>query len=209
MSGDQDNEFRSELEASIVGFELEPLSEQQATKLVDHYAMLRRWNQRINLTRIIRPADAATLHYAESLLGARFIVEATVLDIGSGAGFPAVPIAVARPDVQVTAVEADQKKALFLKEVKEQLRLANFNVVNARLEEFEWATYQLLTSRALERAEAVFPSVIERMSLKQRLMLYCAPDLVARLEGKLNVKCDVETHLMPLSRGRIVAIFRR
>ncbi len=208
MSRDQAATFKSELETAISIFGIEELTEEQETRLVRHYSMLCRWNQRLNLTRITEPREAARLHYAESLFGASFIAGAhTLLDIGSGAGFPAIPLAVARPDVQVTALEANQKKSLFLKESKDELGLVNFRVVTARLEEFDWAGYEVLTSRALDRAEGILPSVIERLSAKQRLMLYCGPDLVAKLEGRVNYK--IETHPIPHSEARLIAIFFR
>ncbi|MEK6406073.1 MAG: 16S rRNA (guanine(527)-N(7))-methyltransferase RsmG [Acidobacteriota bacterium] len=208
MSRDQTAAFQSELETAISSFGIEALTEGQTTQLVRHYSMLCRWNQRLNLTRITEPREAARLHYAESLFGARFIAGArTLLDIGSGAGFPAIPLAVARPDFQVTALEANQKKSLFLKEAKDELGLANLKVMTARLEEFDWDGYELLTSRALDRAEAILPSIIERLSAKQRLMLYCGPDLAAKLEGQ--VKYKIETHPIPHSQARLIAIFSR
>lgn len=208
MSRDQTATFKCELETAIFSFGIPALTEERTIRLVRHYAMLCRWNQRLNLTRITEPREAARLHYAESLFGASFIAGAqTLLDIGSGAGFPAIPLAVARPDVQVTALEANQKKSLFLKEVKDELELANLKVVTAKLEGFDWEAYELLTSRALDRAEAVLPTVIERLSAKQRLMLYCGPDLVAKLEGRVN--CKIETHPIPHSEARLIAIFSR
>ena len=208
MSRDQTAAFQSELEAAISSFGIEALTEEQTSQLARHYSMLCRWNQRLNLTRITAPRAAASFHYAESLFGARFIDGAhTLLDIGSGAGIPAIPFAVARPDVQVTALEANQKKSLFLKEAKDELGLANLKVVTARLEEFDWDGYELLTSRALDRAEAILPSVIERLRSKQRLMLYCAPDLMAKIEGKVKYKID--THPIPNSEARLIAIFSR
>jgi 16S rRNA (guanine527-N7)-methyltransferase len=208
MSRDQTATFQSELETAISIFGIEALTEEQTTRLVRHYAMLCRWNQRLNLTRITEPREAARLHYAESLFGASFIAGAhTLLDIGSGAGFPAIPLAVARPDVQVTALEANQKKSLFLKEAKDDLGLANLKVATARLEELEWDGYELLTSRSLDRAEAILPSNIERLSAKQNLILYCGPYLVAKLEGRVNYK--IETHPIPHSEARLIAIFSR
>lgn len=208
MSRDHTARFRSDLETAISSFGIEALTDGQTTQLVKHYSMLCRWNERLNLTRITEPGEAGRLHYAESLFGARFVAGAlTLLDIGSGAGFPAIPLAVARPDVQVTALEANQKKSLFLKEAKDELGLANLKVVTARLEEFDWAGYELLTSRALDRAEAIFPSIIERLSAEQRLMLYCGPDLVAELGGQVNYK--IETHPIPHSEARLIVTFSR
>lgn len=207
MSHDPDNEFRDALVAAVSGFGLDPLTEKQSAQLEKQYAMLRKWNQRINLTRIVGAQDAAKFHFAESLFGAQFIIGSrSVLDIGSGAGFPAIPLAVVSPDIEVTALEANHKKSIFLLEAKDALRLANFKVVTARLEEFDWAGYELLTSRALDRAELIFPSVVERLSAKQRLILYCAPDLVARLKGIKGLKCRIETHPLPQSEARMIAI---
>ena len=206
MSRDQDEEFRCALEAAVAGFGIDRLTGEQTVRLGKHYAMLCRWNRRLNLTRITEPRAAASLHYAESLFGARFIAGAhTLLDIGSGAGFPAIPLAVARPDVQVTALEANQKKSLFLKEAKDELGLANFRVVTSRLEDFDCTGYEMLTSRALDRAEAILPSIIERLRVQQKLMLYCGPDLIAKLEKQ--VKYKIETHSIPHSEARIMAIF--
>lgn len=205
MSHPPDNDFRAALVTAVARFGLDPLTGEQSAQLEKHYAMLRRWNQRINLTRIVGARDAAKFHYAESLFGAQFIAgERTILDIGSGAGFPAIPLAVAKPDVQVTALEANQKKSLFLKEAKDELGLANLNVVTARLEEFDWAGYELLTSRALDRAEEILPSVIEYLNAKQRLMLYCGADLVEMLKG--HGSSNIDTYPIPQSEARLIAI---
>ena len=206
MTNEMESEFREALDAAVAGFALDPLTDEQANKLTKHYSLIRRWNQRINLTRIIEPREAAKLHYAESLFGARFIAGAkTVLDIGSGAGFPAIPIAVARTDIRVTALEANNKKSLFLKEAKDELELRNLEVVTARLEEFDWSGYDLLTSRALDRAGFAFPAVIGRLTPKQRLLLFCGPELVE--ESKRDVT-SLEIHSIPMSDGRLVAVLQ-
>lgn len=207
MTIELEKEFKAELEAAIAAFGLDELSEEQIGNLARHYALLRRWNQRVNLTRIIEPREAAKLHYAESLFGAKFIDGArTVLDIGSGAGFPAVPLAVASAEARVTALEANEKKALFLREAKDELRLDNFDVVNARIEEFDWAGYDVMTSRALDRADWILPSIIERLGSGQRLLLYCASDLVEKLERRPH--CKIKTYPIPLSEERVIAAIR-
>src|SRR6185369_2302169 len=94
-----------------------------------------------------------------------------------------------------------------LKEAKDELRLANLRIATARLEEFDWTAYQLLTSRALEKAETVFQSVIESMASPQRLMLYCTADLSTKLDQHLPAECVITTHAIPESESRIVAVF--
>jgi 16S rRNA (guanine(527)-N(7))-methyltransferase RsmG len=208
MNREQENEFKSELEMALSRLGIGALSEAQAGNLAKHYSMLCEWNRRVNLTRITGPEDAARLHYADSLFGGGFIKGArTLLDIGSGAGFPAIPLAVLRPDVNVTALEANQKKSLFLNEAKDALGLRNFKVATARVESFDWAAFDLLTSRALDRAEAVLPSLIGRLSAGQRFMLYCAPDLLAKLARRFASTCEVETHAVPETEARLIAIF--
>ncbi len=207
---DEAGEFRQALESVLQDFLLEPLGEQQLAQLVAHYEMMLVWNRRTNLTRIVTAQDAARLHYGESLFGAQFVGQAkTLLDIGSGAGFPGLPLAVRLPDVEVTALEAHHKKALFLQEAKEALRLVNFKVASARIEAFDFRGVDLLTSRALERAEALLPQVLKRMRPPQKLMLYCAPDMVEHLKKPLGETCHIETHPIPLSVARLIAIFHR
>jgi 16S rRNA (guanine527-N7)-methyltransferase len=208
MNRGQEDEFKSALETSLRRFGVGALSEKQAGQLLTHYSMLLEWNRRVNLTRITKPEDAARLHYADSLFGGRFIRGARrLLDVGSGAGFPAIPLAVLRPDVQVVALEANQKKSLFLNEAKDALGLANFKAAAARIESFDLAAFDLLTSRALDRAEAVLPQVISRMGNGQCFMLYGAPDLLAKLRQRFAHTHKIETHPVPETESRLVAIF--
>jgi 16S rRNA (guanine527-N7)-methyltransferase len=209
MNRVQHTEFSAALEAAIESFGLDRLHTEQAFKLERHYEMLCRWNKRINLTRIVEPEDMARHHYAESMFGALFIREQRVLDIGSGAGFPAIPIAVARPDVRITALEANNRKSLFLTEAREALQLTNFSVVRARLEDFDWSGYELLTSRALERAEVVFSELLSSLNARQRLMLYCTGDLVSQVRERAGGTFHIDAHRVPHSEARLVATFSR
>lgn len=210
MNNDHADSFRTALERALAEFGIEDLPEPQFVQLVRHYLMLHKWNNHINLTRIIEPDEAARLHYAESVYGGRFVGDArTILDVGSGAGFPAVPLAVCLPGAQVTALEANQKKALFLNEVKDELALANFTVARARLEEFDTRPYDLVATRALDRAEAVLPSLIKSLGAGQRLMLFCAPDLLAILDKHLAAEFKAESHPLPQAEARLIALISR
>ena len=205
-----ESEFVAALEATLLTGGLAEIPVSQAGRLARHFALLRSWNARVNLTRIVDPAEAARLHYAESLFAAQFIAGAlTVLDVGSGAGFPAVPFAVVRPDVHVTALEANQKKCVFLKEVKDILRLDNFEVVRARLEEHDWSGYELITARALDRAEQVAPGVTRALRPQQRFLLFCTEDLARVIRESAGDDILIETHHIPGSRERLVAVCSR
>lgn len=113
------------------------LSVPQLDCLYAHYSLLRRWNVRLNLTRVVDLKEAAERHYGESLRLTSHLPETTrsVVDVGSGAGFPGIPLAVARPDIQVALLEGDQRKAAFLREASDGL--ANVKVAAQRSESFQ------------------------------------------------------------------------
>jgi len=193
-----DDRFRSALQQIMKEFGIGPLSVDQLTKLSQHYSLLCNWNRRINLTRITDPEESARVHYAESLLGRTLVGDSkTLLDIGSGAGFPGVPLAVACPALRVTALEANQKKSLFLKEAKDALRLSNLSVATARIEEFPIEDYDVLASRALERGDELLPGVVDRMKRGQSAMLYTTEPLLDVLTGRLRPPRSVEVLRVP------------
>lgn len=133
-------------------------SDDQIEALVAHYALLVRWNPKLNLTRVVDAEAAARKHYGESALVASCLPAGPlrVADIGSGAGFPGIPVAVLRADVSVSLVECDQRKAVFLKEATRSL--PNCTVLCCRAEalddQFEW-----VISRAVRIAEVLSPCV--------------------------------------------------
>jgi len=132
--------FRELLLRRVSGFC--ELSAYQIEQLYRHYQLLLKWNQRINLTAITDLAELVDRHYAESLfLGSKLpSVPLRIADVGSGAGFPGIPVAVLRPDCLVTLIESDQRKAVFLKEASRSV--GDFTVVAKRAEglpnRFDW-----------------------------------------------------------------------
>ena len=110
------------------------LNPQQLSLLEEHYRLLLRWNQKMNLTRITGLQDAVRYHYCESLyLGARLPEgPLRIIDIGSGAGFPGIPVAIYRPECAVDLVESHRRKAVFLREAAREL--TNVRVVAKRSE---------------------------------------------------------------------------
>ena len=129
----------------------EPASE-QIEQLRKYMALLLDWNQRINL---ISPNDEeriAERHILESLavLSAwSFPQNVSVLDLGSGGGFPGVPLKIMRPDLAMTLLESRQKKTLFLKAAVQELKLSNCRVVNARAEELTEERFTIVIARAV------------------------------------------------------------
>lgn len=130
------------------------LSPGQLDQLESHYELLLHWNARLNLTRVGSVDEAARLHYCESLfLGQRLPAgPLRIVDVGSGPGFPGIPIAILRPECSVTLVESHQRKAVFLNEAIRYL--PNVEVVTDRAEnlkvEFDW-----MVSRAVSPTEVL------------------------------------------------------
>src|SRR5215831_2200139 len=185
LSGD-DREFISALTESVASMGTRPLTDSALQRMALHYRLLSKWNARLNLTRIVAPQEAARLHYAESIYGYHLIKgTASMLDVGSGAGFPAVPMAIMEGGLNVTALESNQKKSIFLKEVKQQPALANLRVETGRIEDFACSGYAVIASRALDRAEKMYGDLLQRLSPGQILMLFCSDAMVETLSREL------------------------
>ncbi len=103
-------------------------------KLLAHFRLLMQWNQKMSLTTVRDPREMAVRHFGEALFLAREMSSeaVTVLDVGSGAGFPGLPLAANRPGLTVTLLESVQRKAVFLREVSRSW--TNVSVRNERLE---------------------------------------------------------------------------
>lgn len=131
-----------------------PILPDQVERLYAHFAAMIHTNRGMNLTRITDPRIAAIQHYADSLallvwVQERLLTVASVLDVGTGAGFPAVPLAVLRPDWQITAMDSTAKKTRFLSAAVQDLGLANVHVAHARAEHWRAGeTFSLVTMRA-------------------------------------------------------------
>lgn len=125
------------------------VSEAQVNALEQHYALLLRWNAKLNLTTVVRLPDAAVRHYCESLFLAAHLTAGRVVDVGSGAGFPGLPAAIVRSDCTFDLVESHQRKAVFLREASRGL--SNVRVLSSRAEAIE-DHYEWLISRAVDPA---------------------------------------------------------
>ena len=128
------------------------LSGEQIERMRQHYDLLTRWNRVLNLTSVRTLEEGVERHYCESVFLACHLPEGpvSVADVGSGAGFPGIPIAIMRPDCAVSLIESHQRKAVFLREATREL--ANVRVVAKRAEDvverFDW-----VVSRAVKYAD--------------------------------------------------------
>ena len=125
-----------------------------AERLGIYARLLVEWNEKMNLTAITDPVGIAVKHFADSLTVAPLLPkgEFSLIDVGTGAGFPGVPLALYRPDCKLTLLDSLNKRIDFLKEVCDDLGLTDVDCVHGRAEEFAAAhreSYDIVTSRAV------------------------------------------------------------
>ena len=157
----------------------ETLSGQQVDYISIYIDILLRWNARVNLTAVRDPEQIVTRHFGESLFLARYLFSAPgpnletgqvelqaaasalrAADLGSGAGFPGLPLRLWAPALHVTLIESSQKKATFLREVIRVLELTNVDVFAGRGEALAPASFDLVTMRAVENFEAALTTAV-------------------------------------------------
>ena len=125
------------------------LDDHQALQLEALLDGVEKWNRVYNLTRITRRQDMVVLHLLDSLALAEHLEDSPLLDVGSGAGFPGLPLAIARPFQDITLLDSAQKRTRFSVQMKGQLGLENLSVVNSRVETYRHGeTFEQITARA-------------------------------------------------------------
>jgi 16S rRNA (guanine527-N7)-methyltransferase len=147
--------------------------EQLPGQLSTYLDLLLKWNTRTNLTAIRDPKDIVRRHFGESLFAARHLNPAatTLLDFGSGAGFPGLPVALLRPELQVTLAESQNKKATFLREVVRTLGLRTA-VWAGRVEAMPAdQLFDIVTMRAVDDTKTATPAAISRIAPGGQLAL--------------------------------------
>lgn len=127
--------------------------------LLEFVALLEKWNKVYNLTAVREPEQMVSHHLLDSLAISRHIAGDALLDVGSGAGLPGVPLAIAKPELEVTLLEPTEKRVAFLRQVVASLKLPNVTVVPKRVEDVEpERRYPAIVSRAFADLRAFVES---------------------------------------------------
>ena len=142
------------------------ISDVQEEKFKTYYELLLYYNSQFNITAITEKEEVYKKHFIDSVLGSEFIKGKTLLDVGSGGGFPAIPLKIMNEDINVTLLEATGKKCEFLRTVVEKLELKNVMVINGRAEE------KAKSKEFREKFDTVTARAVARLNL---LSEYCMP----------------------------------
>jgi len=181
-----------------------------AARFETYLSLLLRWNARLNLTAIRDAEGILSRHFVESIVCARAIPQGvdTLLDFGSGAGFPGIPIALCRPEMAVTLAESQIKKAGFLREAMRTLGL-NASVYGNRVESLK-AIFDGVTMRAVDRMEQAVVVAANRVRPGGWLILMTTGQEEPALRVEAGAKFEwSRTVPLPFSDDRVIVIGSR
>ena len=173
--------FRKEMDA--IGL---TVSDRQAEQFSLYYDMLIDWNTRINLTRITEPDAVCRLHFIDSTAPMRFISfeDLSLIDIGTGAGFPGIPLKIMNPSLKLTLLDALDKRCRFLQGVTDRLELTDVSVVHGRAEDAASAkssdglrgSFDIATSRAVAKINILCEYAVPFLKTGGRFIAYKSLD---------------------------------
>lgn len=193
-----------------VGLELTDIHISQLSTYLD---LLLKWNSRMNLTSVREPDQIVRRHFGESLFAASLVASdcalaKSLMDVGSGAGFPGIPIKIVMPHLQLTLIEAQQKKATFLREVVRALNLADVQVANTRADQFGLIA-DVVTLRAVESFERILPVAERLVAARGTMVLLIGASQVEKAKSLLPGFKWKEAHAIPVSESRVVLLGSR
>jgi 16S rRNA (guanine527-N7)-methyltransferase len=190
--------------------ESDSISVGQLSQVAAYLDLLLKWNAKVNLTSVRTPEEIVTRHFGESFFAARHLLSQenqrrSAIDIGSGAGFPGLPMKIWSPSLSLTLIESNGKKATFLREVSRALHLTGVEVVSKRAEELETRA-DLVTLRAVERFESILP-IAERLMNSRGTLSLLIGEAQEQIARRLLPKLKWQDPLpIPLSRNRMLLV---
>ncbi len=182
-----------------------------------HATELVKWNRKINLTTITDPVEVAVKHFLDSIISVRVMPEyGRLLDIGSGGGFPGIPIKIMIPSLSVTLIDASRKKVNFLKNVIRNIKLIEINARQVRAEELAKEKpakncFDVVICRAFSRLDKIIFQALPLLAKDGIIIAMKGKLSESELEsaGKYNLSLSVEKYKLPfLELERSLVILR-
>ena len=204
-------EFYREMRENSLKLDIE-LNEEQLEKLYMYMDILLEWNQKMNLTAITDKKEIILKHFVDSLTINKYIDKnKSIIDVGTGAGFPGIPIKIIRDDVEVVLVDSLNKRINFLNEVINKLELKNIKAIHARAEEIgkteEYREkFDISTSRAVANLSTLSEYLIPLVKINGKCICMKGPDINEEIEqSKVAIKTlggkieDIKSFRLPNS----------
>ncbi len=199
------------------------LTEEQIEKFYNYMNLLIEWNKKINLTAIVEPKDIILKHFIDSLTIEKYIKKGeNIIDVGTGAGFPGIPLKIAREDLKITLADSLNKRINFLNEVINKLNLKDIETIHTRAEELGKnkkyrEKFDIATSRAVANMSTLSEYLIPFVKVKGRCICMKSSDIDTELENAkkaINILgCKIESKdkfdLPNSDLGRSVIILRK
>lgn len=201
----KNQEIKEILRKGLLALNIAPANEFIDAFLI-YLSELKRWNRAINLTGLKKDEDIVVKHFIDSLLYLRVIPESelTIADVGSGAGFPGIPIKIVRPDVKMYLVEVSTKKAAFLRHIIKKIGIQEIAVIEKKVEDIrvniELPTVDIAVTRALFTVKEFIRKASHIVKKGGKLILNKGPKVFEELRLlDPNIKYRVSTLNLPLS----------
>ncbi|HEY8186382.1 MAG TPA: 16S rRNA (guanine(527)-N(7))-methyltransferase RsmG [Pyrinomonadaceae bacterium] len=200
-------QFREALESEATNYGV-ALPGPAVERLSQYYELLNTWNSAIHLVAPCSPPEFATRHVLESLLLLKYLpTNASIAEVGAGAGLPILPCLILRPDIRAVLIEASQKKAVFLREALSRTATSNqARVIAERFENVPAPQVDFVTCRALERFEEMVSHLLAWAPPKVTLLLFGGMRLERKIES-LGYASAAE--LMPKSKARFLLLINK
>lgn len=181
----------------------------QCASIRSYMDLLLRWNQRISLTTITDPVEILKFHIGESVeaIRAAAITKGRLADVGSGAGFPGIPLALFSPQLRVTLIESNAKKAAFLSEVQRAIGLSNVEVCRDRFERVKISStgFDFVTARALGSYGELLVWAAQAVNPSGRTILWLGVDDGSRIAQSEGWRWQI-LHKIPETKNRVLLI---
>jgi 16S rRNA (guanine527-N7)-methyltransferase len=187
------------------------LSDAQSETLLVYLDLLVRWNKKINLTSVKKPEDCVQRHFGESFYLSKAIeVKGSLLDIGSGAGFPGLALKIQFPNLAVTLLEPVAKKRAFLKEAARACQMSHVEVLGDRLQDFangaRLGAFDIATARAVGNLDDLVPAAAKCLNHSGRMALWLGIDQISAARDAGPNLTWAEQVPVPLSKQRVILI---
>jgi 16S rRNA (guanine527-N7)-methyltransferase len=198
------------IEAAVEKAGLQPLTPDAARHFEIYLELLLKWNARLNLTAIREPDGILERHFLECIFAAQQLPSGigTLLDFGSGGGFPGIPFAICQPEIQVTLGESQSKKAAFLREVVRTLNLPNVYVFNGRVEALN-QKFAAVALRAVDKMPEACRAAEPKIAPEGHFILFVTRDSTPSLAAEFDQIIWAAPLPIPNSDQRTLLIGRR